>query len=99
VALGGFPDPPIGSTWRRTMTVYVSVPQIPLTLKFEEGLEAVVSRFTQIINDGEVHRYTFTDHQAVLVNYGVIASVTFSEGPRTLEVSELNRGLAARLDD
>jgi hypothetical protein len=25
--------------------------------------------------------------------------VTFSEGARTLEVSELNRGLAARLDD
>ncbi|WP_433784945.1 hypothetical protein ACQPX6_01470 [Actinomycetospora sp. CA-101289] len=81
------------------MTVYVSVPQIPLTLKFEEGLDAVMARFTQIINDGEVHRYAFTENQAVLVNYGVIASVTFSEGPRTLEVSELNRGLSARLDD
>jgi len=80
------------------MTVYVSVPQIPLTLKFEEDLESVIARFTQIINDGEVHRYAFTGTQAVLVNYGVIASVTFSEGPRTLEVSELNRGLSARLD-
>ena len=46
-----------------------------------------------------MHRYAFADNQVVLVNYGVIASVTFSEGPRTLEVSELNRGLAARLDD
>ena len=81
------------------MTVYVSVPQIPLTLKFEEDLESVVARFTQIINDGEVHRYTFAENQTILVNYGVIASVTFSAGPRTLEVSELNRGLAARLDD
>jgi hypothetical protein len=98
VALGGFAIPPDGR-WRRTMTVYVSVPQIPLTLKFEEPLDAVVSRFTQIINDGEVHRYAFTDTQTVMVNYGVIASVTFAEGPRTLEVSELNRGLAARLDD
>lgn len=80
------------------MTVYVSLPQIPLTLKFEEDLESVVSRFQQLITDGEVHRYAFTDNQAVLVNYGVIASATFSEGPRTLEVSELNRGLSARLD-
>jgi hypothetical protein len=83
----------------RIVTVYVSLPQIPLTLKFEEDLETVVTRFQQLIGDGEVHRYTFTDHQAVLVNYGVIASATFSEGPRTLEVSELNRGLSARIDD
>lgn len=81
------------------MTVYVSLPQIPLTLKFEEDLGAVMDRFHQLISDGEVHRYVLADHQAVLVNYGVIASATFSEGPRTLEVSELNRGLAARLDD
>ncbi|MDD7966351.1 hypothetical protein [Actinomycetospora lemnae] len=81
------------------MTVYVSLPQIPLTLKFEEDLDAVVTRFQQLVRDGEVHRYAFTDNQAVLVNYGVIASATFSEGPRTLEVSELNRGLSARLDD
>jgi hypothetical protein len=85
--------------WRTSVTVYVSVPQIPLTLKFEEGLEAVVTRFTQIINDGEVQRYAFAENQTILVNYGVIASVTFSEGPRTLEVSELNRGLTATLDD
>lgn len=81
------------------MTVYVSLPQIPLTLKFEEDLDTVVTRFQQLIHDREVHRYTFTDNQAVLVNYGVIASATFSEGPRTLEVSELNRGLSARLDE
>jgi len=81
------------------VTVYVSLPQIPLTLKFEEELDAVVDRFHQLINDGEVHRYALSENQAVLVNYGVIASATFSEGPRTLEVSELNRGLAARLDD
>lgn len=81
------------------MTVYVSLPQIPLTLKFEEDLGTVVDRFHQLISDGEVHRYTLSENQAVLVNYGVIASVTFSEGPRTLEVSELNRGLSARLDD
>lgn len=81
------------------MTVYVSLPQIPLTLKFEEDLEAVVTRFQQLITEGEVHRYFFTDTQSVLVNYGVIASATFSEGPRTLEVSELNRGLSARIDD
>jgi hypothetical protein len=81
------------------VTVYVSVPQIPLTLKFEEDLKAVVARFTEIINEGEVHRYAFADNQVVLVNYGVIASVTFSEGARTLEVSELNRGLTATLDD
>lgn len=81
------------------MTVYVSLPQIPLTLKFEEDLESVVARFTELISEGEVHRYRLADSQAVLVNYGVIASATFSEGPRTLEVSELNRGLAARLDD
>ena len=81
------------------MTVYVSLPQIPLTLKFEEDLDAVVTRFSQLISDGEVHSYAFADNQTVLVNYGVIASATFSAGPRTLEVSELNRGLAARLDD
>ncbi|MEJ2863341.1 hypothetical protein [Actinomycetospora flava] len=81
------------------MTVYVSLPQIPLTLKFEEELGAVMDRFHQLVRDGEVHRYVLDQTSAVLVNYGVIASVTFSEGPRTLEVSELNRGLAARLDD
>lgn len=81
------------------MTVYVSLPQIPLTLKFEEDLDTVVTRFQQLIRDGEVHRYEFTENQAVVVNYGVISSVTFSEGPRTLEVSELHRGLSARLDD
>ncbi|MFC5141800.1 hypothetical protein ACFPK1_26440 [Actinomycetospora rhizophila] len=81
------------------MTVYVSLPQIPLTLKFEEDLGAVVDRFHQLITDGEVHRYALSENQAVLVNYGVIASATFSEGPRTLEVTELNRGLSARLDD
>lgn len=81
------------------MTVYVSLPQIPLTLKFEEDFEAVVGHFQELISGGEVHRYLFADGQAVLVNYGVIASATFSEGPRTLEVSELNRGLAARIDD
>lgn len=80
------------------MTVYVSVPQIPLTLKFEEDLAPVVERFTQMITEGEVHRYAFTDNQSVLVNYKVISSITFSEGPRTLEVSELNRGLSASLD-
>jgi hypothetical protein len=81
------------------VTVYVSLPQIPLTLKFEEDLDTVVTRFQQLIRDGEVHRYAFADTQAVIVNYGVIASATFSEGPRTLEVSELNRGLSARIDD
>jgi hypothetical protein len=81
------------------VTVYVSLPQIPLTLKFEEDLETVVTRFHQLISDGEVHRYFPSDTQSVLVNYGVIASATFSEGPRTLEVSELNRGLSARIDD
>jgi hypothetical protein len=58
-----------------------------------------VTRFHQLISDGEVHRYFPSDTQSVLVNYGVIASATFSEGPRTLEVSELNRGLSARIDD
>jgi hypothetical protein len=81
------------------VTVYVSLPQIPLTLKFEEPLAAVTERFHELISGGEVHRYAIADNQMVLVNYGVIAAATFSEGPRTLEVSELNRGLTARLDD
>ena len=81
------------------MTVYVSIPQIPITLKFEEPLEDVAEHFRQLLESGSIHRYEFDVGQAVIVNYGVIASLTLSEGRRTLEVSELHRGLKASIVD
>lgn len=79
------------------MTVYVSIPQVPLTLKFEEAFNDVVAHFQDLVNSASVHRYEFDAGQAVLINFAVIAAMSFSEGHRTLEVSELHRGLAATI--
>lgn len=79
------------------MTVYVSLPQVPLTLKFEEPHDEVLDHFQTLIEDGSIHRYEFEDGQSVIVNYGVIQAVTVSAGHRTLEVSELHRGLKAQI--
>ena len=79
------------------MTVYVSLPQIPLTLKFEESFGAVADHFQELVSTGSVHRYEFAEGQSVVVNYAVVACLTISEGHRTLEVSELHRGLQATI--
>jgi hypothetical protein len=80
------------------MTVYVSLPQVPLTLKYEEGLDQVVQHFQQMVTDRSVHRYEWADGQAIVINFGVVQSMTFSEGHRSLEVSELHRGVVAMVD-
>lgn len=79
------------------MTVYVSIPQIPITLKFEEPIDDVGEHFRQLLEAGSIHRYEFDEGQEVVVNYGVIASLTLSEGRRALEVAELHRGLRASI--
>jgi len=79
------------------VTVYVSVPQVPLGLRFEEPLDDVVDHFQGLISDGATYCYDGGDGQVVLVNFGVIAAVTFSEGVRTFEVSELHRAINASL--
>ena len=45
------------------------------------------------MEEAKVHRVQVSDDSMVLLNFGVIASITLSEGPRTLELEELNRGL------
>lgn len=79
------------------MTVYVSLPQVPLTLKFEESHDEVLDHFQSLIEDGSVHRYALPDGQSLIVNYGVIAAATLNDGHRTLEVGEMHRGVAARI--
>lgn len=79
------------------MTVYVSLPQVPLTLKFEESHDEVLDHFQTLIEDGSVHRYALADGQSLIVNYGVVAAATLNEGHRTLEVSEMHRGVQARI--
>ncbi len=79
------------------MTVYVSLPQVPLTLKFEESHDEVLDHFQTLIEDGSIHRYELGDGQSLIVNYAVVAAATLSEGHRTLEVSEMHRGVQARI--
>src|SRR4051794_26889131 len=79
------------------MTVYVSLPQVPLTLKFEESHDEVLDHFQTLIEDGSVHRYALADGQSLIINYGVVAAATLNEGHRTLEVSEMHRGVQARI--
>lgn len=81
------------------MTTYVHVAQIPLTLKFEEPHDAVLDHFRELISSGAVHRYEVAAGSSVVVNYGVVAALTVTEGHRALDVSELHRGLPATLGD
>jgi hypothetical protein len=76
------------------MTVYVSLPQFPLTLKYEEPIEEVARHLQGLVEDAKVHRIQVSDGSMVLLNFGVIESITLSEGARTLELEELNRGLS-----
>jgi|1185.fasta_scaffold985927_2 hypothetical protein len=76
------------------MTVYVSLPQFPLTLKYEEPMEEVARHLQGLVEEAKVHRVQVSDESMVLLNFGVIESITLSEGARTLEVEELNRGLS-----
>ena len=80
------------------MTVYVSLPQIPLTLKFEEPMDDVAAHLHELVEGAKVHRYHLDNGAMVLVNWGVIESLTLNEGPRTLELDEVNRGLKASID-
>lgn len=75
------------------MTVYVSLPQFPLTLKYEESMEEVARHLQGLIEDAKVHRVQVNDESIILVNFAVIESVTLTEGTRTVELEELNRGL------
>jgi hypothetical protein len=75
------------------MTVYVSLPQFPLTLKYEEPMEDVARHLQGLVEEAKVHRVQVSDESMVLLNFGVIEAVTLCEGPRTLELEELNRGL------
>jgi hypothetical protein len=75
------------------MTVYVSLPQFPLTLKYEEPIEEVATHLQGLIENAGVHRLTLDDGSMILVNFGVIESITLTEGSRTLELDELHRGL------
>lgn len=76
------------------MTVYVSLPQFPLTLKYEEPMEDVARHLQGLVEEAKVHRVQVSDESMVLLNFGVIESITLSEGARTLELEELNRGLS-----
>ncbi|NMO88511.1 hypothetical protein [Actinomycetospora sp. TBRC 11914] len=76
------------------MTVYVSLPQFPLTLKYEEPLEEVARHLQGLVEEAKVHRLQVNDESIILVNFGVIESITLTEGARTLELEELNRGLS-----
>ena len=75
------------------MTVYVSLPQFPLTLKYEEPLEEVARHLQGLVEEAKVHRVQVDDESIILLNFGVIESITVTAGSRTLELEELNYGL------
>ena len=77
------------------MTVYVSLPQFPLTLKYEEPIADVAAHLQSLIEGAKVHQVVLEDGSMILLNFAVIESVTLNEGRRTLELEELNRGLSA----
>ena len=79
------------------MTTYVHLPQVPLTLKFEEPHQEVLDHFRELVAAAEVHRYEVDATSSVIVNYAVVAAVTLTEGHRALDVSELHRGVAATI--
>lgn len=79
------------------MTTYVHLPQVPLTLKFEEPHDRVRDHLRSLVAGAEVHRYEVGAESSVIVNYAVIAAVTVTEGHRALDVSELHRGLPAAI--
>ncbi|HEY2191790.1 MAG TPA: hypothetical protein VGH76_05740 [Actinomycetospora sp.] len=76
------------------MTVYVSLPQFPLTLKYEEPMEEVARHLQGLIEEAKVHRVQVNEESIILLNFGVIESITLTEGSRTIELEELNRGLS-----
>ena len=76
------------------MTVYVSLPQFPLTLKYEEPMEDVARHLQGLVEEAKGHRVQVSDDSMVLLNFGVIEAISLSDGPRTLELEELNRGLS-----
>ena len=75
------------------MTVYVSVPQVPLALRYEEPFDDVVEHLRGVLQNAETRRYDCGEGQAVIVSFGVIAAVTITEGHRTFELTELNRAV------
>jgi hypothetical protein len=77
------------------MTVYVSLPQFPLTLKYEEPIAEVVEHLQGLIEGAKVHQVKLEDGSMILINFAVIEAITLNEGRRTLELEELNRGLSA----
>lgn len=76
------------------MTVYVSLPQFPLTLKYEEPVEEVAKHLQGLVEEAKVHRVRVSDDSMILLNFAVVESITLTEGARTLELSELHRGLS-----
>jgi hypothetical protein len=81
------------------MTVYVSLPQFPLTLKYEEPMEDVARHLQGLVEEAKVHRIQVSDDSMVLLNFGVIEAISLSDGPRTLELEELNRGLSTSTEE
>lgn len=79
------------------MAVYVSLPQIPLGLRFEEPLDDVVERFRQLIDDGTVCRFAHGPDTAVLVNFAVQASAIFSEGHSLTTPDDIHKAIPVDL--
>ena len=77
------------------MTVYVSLPQVPLTLKYEEPIADVAAHLQELVEGAKVAQVVLEDGSMILVNFAVIAAISLNEGRRTLELGELNRGLSA----
>jgi hypothetical protein len=80
------------------MTVYVSLPQFPLTLKYEESIAEVADHLSALIEGAKVHRVVLEDGSMVLLNFAVVESISLNEGKRTLELAELNRALIAKIE-
>ena len=80
------------------MTVYVSLPQFPLTLKYEEPITEVADHLTALIEGAKVYRVMLEDGAMVLLNFAVVESISLNEGKRTFELAELNRALEVSIE-
>lgn len=79
------------------MTVYVSLPELPLGLRFEEPFDEVVEHIRGLLQNAEVRRYETGEGRAVLVSYGVVSAVTIGEGHRVYEISEQVKAVEASI--
>lgn len=86
-----------GSREDVAVAVYVSLPQIPLALRFEDPFDEVVERFRELIDNGTVCRFEHGAGTAVLVNFAVQASAILAEGHSLTAPDDIHKAIPVDL--